>query len=244
MKPGLITAATAVIFTLSIQFCPSARCEYLTGKIETKHQLNSAKQRPPSQPHAVSKGEDPFSCDDTEFGDNPAPRITASPPVTSQERGWPNGEELASPDSEAAAPQFEGIAETASQTVDDPDQSTEMQLAWDSWHRRVAEAIFARFNVIAKSAFKFSPPLQCRVNYVVTSTGQIGNVQMEQKSSNLFFNMLVLTVLKSVHGDAMLLKFPDGSRRTVVSKQGVFLQNYGREGFRHTVGDAEVLRPQ
>lgn len=244
MKPGLITAATAVIFALSIQFCHPARCEYLTGKVETKHQLNSAKQRSQTQSHTASKEEDPFSCDDTESGDSPPARVTASPPVTSLEHVWPNGEELALPDSAAAAPQFEGTAETSSQTVDDPDQSAEMQLAWDSWHRRVAEAIFARFNIIAKSAFKFSPPLQCRVNYVVTNSGQIGNVQMEQKSSNTFFNLLVLTVLKSVHGDATLLKFPDGSRRTLVAKQGVFLQNYGREGFRHTVGDAEVLRSQ
>jgi hypothetical protein len=244
MKLTSLAAATAATFTLSVQFSLPAHCGYLTGKVESKHQLNTTKERSPAQSHGAPKVEDPFSSDDTESGDNPPPKLTASPPVASQERGWPNGEELALPDSEAATPQFEGVAETASQSTDDPDQSAEMQLAWDSWHRRVAEEIFARFNVIAKSAFKFSPPLQCRVNYVVTSTGQIGNVQVEQKSSNMFFNLLVLTVLKSVHGDETLLKFPNGSRRTIVSKQGVFLQNYGREGFRHTVGDAELLRSQ
>lgn len=244
MKQSQIAAATAATLTILSQLCVPAYCEYLTGKVETEHQITHNKTKPPAQVGGTPKIEDPFSGDDTESGDTQPAQISANPPDRAHERSWPNGTELGIPDADTATPQFEGIAETTSQMAEDPDQSAEMQLAWDSWHRRVAEAIFARFNTIAKSAFKFSPPLQCKVNYVVTNSGQIGNVQMEQKSSNMFFNLLVLTVLKSVHGDAMLLKFPDGSRRTLVSKQGVFLQNYGREGFRHTVGDAEVLHSQ
>lgn len=65
---------------------------------------------------------------------------------------------------------------------------------------------------------------------------------MNQKSGNMMFNLLIMTVLKSVNGDKELLKFPEGSHRTLVAKEGVFLQNYGRQGFRHTIGDSETIR--
>ena len=89
----------------------------------------------------------------------------------------------------------------------DPDSSPEMQLSWDAWHRRVAEALFTRFNFFAKAAFRYSPPLACVISYVVTREGQVVNVQMQQQSSNLMFNLLVSTVIKSINGDTTLLQF-------------------------------------
>lgn len=124
----------------------------------------------------------------------------------------------------------------------DPDQSPEMQLAWDAWHRRVAEAIYARFNFLAKVAFRRSPPLLCRVSYVVTRDGQIQNIQVQEKAANVLFNVIVFQTVKSLNGDIQLLQFPAGSRRMFVPKNGTFTQNYGGDGFKYTVGDRETVR--
>lgn len=124
----------------------------------------------------------------------------------------------------------------------DPDSSPEMQLAWDAWHRRVAESIYQRFNFLAKLGFRRSPPLICRVGYVVTRDGQIQNVQIVEKSTNTLFNLVVYQTVKSLNGDLGILQFPPGSKRMVVQKWGTFTQNYGGDGFRYTVGDRESLR--
>jgi hypothetical protein len=123
----------------------------------------------------------------------------------------------------------------------DPDSSPDMQLAWDMWHKRVAAAIFERFNFFARAAFRHSPPLLSHVSYVVTRDGHIQNLQMGQKSNNVLFNVLVFQTVKSLDGDMNLLQFPQGSRRQVVQKYGTFTQNYGDEGFRYTVGDRETV---
>lgn len=124
----------------------------------------------------------------------------------------------------------------------DPDESPEMQLAWDAWHRRVAEAIYTRFNFLAKLGFRRSPPLLCRVSYVVTRDGHIQNVQVQEKASNVLFNVIVYQTVKSLDGDVNLLMFPQGSRRMYVQKFGVFTQNYGGDGFKYTTGDRETLK--
>lgn len=126
----------------------------------------------------------------------------------------------------------------------DPDSSPDMQLAWDIWHKRVAEAIYTRFNFLAKLGFKRSPPLLCKVSYVVTRDGQVQNIQVTQKSSNVLFNVIVYQTVKSLNGDLNLLQFPQGSRRMFVPKVGTFTQNYGGDGFRYTVGDRETLQGQ
>lgn len=124
----------------------------------------------------------------------------------------------------------------------DPDSSPEMQLAWDEWHRRVAQCIFERFNFFAKAAFRHSPPLMAKLTYTVTRDGQIINVNMPQKASNVLFNVLVHQSVKSLNGDMSILAFPQGSRRMWVPKSGTFTQNYGNEGFRYTVGDRETVQ--
>lgn len=124
----------------------------------------------------------------------------------------------------------------------DPDSSPEMQVAWDLWHRRVAEAIYTRFNFLAKLGFRHSPPLLCQVAYVVSRDGQIQNIQVQQKSTNVLFNVIVYQTVKSLNGDINLLQFPQGSRRMFVPKVGTFTQNYGGDGFKYTVGDKETLQ--
>lgn len=126
----------------------------------------------------------------------------------------------------------------------DPDQSPEMQLAWDMWHKRVAQSIFERFNFFAKAAFRRSPPLMAKVSYTVTRDGHIINMNMPQKSTNVLFNVLVFQSIKSLDGDLSILQFPEGSRRMYVPKVGNFTQNYGAEGFRYTVGDRERIQQQ
>lgn len=126
----------------------------------------------------------------------------------------------------------------------DPDSSPDMQLAWDMWHKRVAEAIYTRFNFLAKLGFKHSPPLLCKVSYVVSRDGHIQNIQVTQKSTNVLFNVIVFQTVKSLDGDMNLLQFPPGSRRMFVPKVGTFTQNYGGDGFRYTVGDRETIQGQ
>lgn len=133
-------------------------------------------------------------------------------------------------------------AKAAPANPDDPDSTPEMQLLWDAWHRRVAGEIFTRFNMFAKAAFRFSKPLRAVVTYRVTRDGKVENVQLAQSSTNLFFNLLITQVVKSLNGNAALLQFPPGSRRQVVDKSGVFAQNVGRAGFRHQTGDAERIQ--
>lgn len=124
----------------------------------------------------------------------------------------------------------------------DPDSSPEMQLAWDAWHRRVAEAIYTRFNFLAKVAFRRSPPLLARVSYIVTREGRVQNINMNEKATNVLFNVIVYQTVKSLDGDVPLLQFPNGSRRMYVPKNGTFTQNYGGDGFKYTVGDRETLQ--
>jgi hypothetical protein len=126
-------------------------------------------------------------------------------------------------------------------TPQDPEEAGDMKLLWDIWHRHVAETIFQRFNFFAKAAFKHSPPLLANVTYVVTRDGRITNMNMQQKSSNVLFNVLVYQSIKSLDGDLSVLAFPQGSRRQFVNQSGNFTQNYGGEGFRFMKNDQESL---
>ncbi|CAN5488828.1 hypothetical protein BH11CYA1_BH11CYA1_22990 [soil metagenome] len=126
----------------------------------------------------------------------------------------------------------------------DPDSgSAEMQLLWDAWHKRVAEAIFTRFNSLAQMAFKHSPPLACQVSYMVARDGRVGNVQVLQKSSNPIFNTMLLGVINSMNNNPVL-EYPPNSRRQFVEKTGTFTWNYGQQGFKYTTGDQERIQQQ
>ncbi len=123
----------------------------------------------------------------------------------------------------------------------DPDSAPALQLAWDQWHKRVAAAIYERFNAMAQFAFRYSTPLACYVTYTITRDGRIVNAQLQQKSPNIAFNVLVLAVINSMSGQTDILAFPPGSQRQSVSKAGMFTQNYGVEGFKYTTGDKETI---
>lgn len=124
--------------------------------------------------------------------------------------------------------------------ANDPDSAPQMQVQWELWHRRVAEAIFVRFDGVAQRAFANSRPIACHAAYTVTRDKQITNVRLLQKSNNIVFNSMLLMVLKSMNGNP-ILEFPPGSRRQFVEKTGTFSRNYGVQGFKFTTGDQETI---
>lgn len=122
----------------------------------------------------------------------------------------------------------------------DQDNTEYMQLQWDLWHKRVAEAIFLRFDERAKAAFANSRPISCEATYNVTRDGRIMNVRLLRKSNDMGYNMMLMTVLNSMNGSP-LLQFPPGTNRQFVCKTGEFSRNCGMNGFRHTVNDNERI---
>ncbi len=125
-------------------------------------------------------------------------------------------------------------------SANDPDNSQHMQIQWEMWHRRVAEAIFVRFDGVAQRAFAQSRPIACQAAYTVTRDKQIVNVRLLHKSNNIVFNSMLLMVLKSMNGNP-ILDFPPGSRRQSVEKTGTFSRNCGVQGFKFTTGDNETI---
>jgi hypothetical protein len=111
--------------------------------------------------------------------------------------------------------------EQTSKSANDPDNSQHMQIQWEMWHRRVAEAISLRFNGIAQRAFAQSRPIACQAAYTVTRNKQIVNVRLLHKSNNIVYNSMVLMVLKSMNGNSVL-EFPSGSKRESAEKTGEF----------------------
>lgn len=218
----------AVAFVLAVQSGQQkalSQNPYLRGKVEQKNSIAPAKNAPANYSIAPSD-DDPFSSSGN--GD------PFTPPAQSNQPGaWSGGypvEQAAQPPRRAAI------------TQDGPDESAEMQIAWDAWHRRVGQAVFARFNAMSKAVFKFSEPLACKVSYAVTRQGQITSIKVLEPSSNMMFDTLVSTSLKTLSGDVDTLQFPAGSHRQSVEKVATFTQNYGVEGFRCTTGDKESVR--
>ncbi len=126
-------------------------------------------------------------------------------------------------------------------SAEQEEQHPQMKLAWDQWHKRVAGAIYSRFNGLATTAFKQSQPMACEVAYTVTRDRKIQNIQLIQKSPNIVFNTMVYGVVKSMNGDP-LLDFPQGSARQTVDKSGTFLWNYKVQGFKYTINDQETIK--
>jgi hypothetical protein len=125
----------------------------------------------------------------------------------------------------------------ANMMAQDADSTPQMKLAWDEWHRRVAEAVYQRYTTMTHMAFKFSRPMGAYVTYVVTRDGRVTDVTLQQKSPNVAFNAMIMMVVNSLNGQRDLLAFPQGSRRMTVEKGGMFTQNYGVQGFKFTTGD-------
>jgi hypothetical protein len=127
----------------------------------------------------------------------------------------------------------------AVKTIDD---TPAMQLAWDTWHKNLAENIFKQFDFFASQEFADSDPLATQISYQVTRDSRIINVRVVNPSTNPRFDNLIVEVIKSFSGNTGLLTFPAGSKRAVVEKKATFTQNYGVEGFRYTTGDKELVR--
>lgn len=201
------------------------------------------------KPEEISPDRNMMKMDPVRQPDHPPPPLRGN--VNDQGQGkmqemMPKGNPFGGEDEPMPTfPQQQPVAPMQSQAQqNDPDCTPDMLLAWDIWHHRVAEAIYQRFNFLAKLGFKHSPALLCQVSYVVTRDGQINNVQVQQNSPNILFNMIVVQTIKSLNGDVNLLTFPQGSRRMFVPKLGTFTQNYGGDGFKYTVGDRETIQQQ
>ncbi|SRR5579875_196973 len=196
---------------------------YLRGKVEEKNVLRPSR---PATPDASREFADPFSGG----GNSPDEAAVANP--------YPAGASTVPGDS------FSGSRPPPNPpgSRKDPDASPQMEVAWDAWHQRVAKALFQRFNAMAKMAFKYSPPLACKVGYTVTREGTVKNIRVLEPSTDVSFDVLVTTALKSISGDKDLLQFPLGSHRAEVERTGTFSQNYGVEGFRYGGGDRETVR--
>ncbi len=193
---------------------------YLQGTVEQKNVIQRS-----APPVSLPGDDDPFS--------NPNAGGDPFNPATVTEQPGGRGDMFAG---SSPAPKKATVAKA------DPDNNNpELQVAWDEWHRRIAEAVFARFNQMSKTAFKYSEPLACKVSYTVTREGQVRDIKMLDQSPNMMFDLLVTTVLKSISGDIELLQFPEGSRRLQVEKTGTFTQNFGMEGFRIRTGDNEAV---
>jgi hypothetical protein len=120
-------------------------------------------------------------------------------------------------------------------------ESKEVELAWDAWHKQLAEAIYARFDILAFQKFQDSPPLGVKIQYVVTKDGKIVNLKIVQKSSDMIFDALACQAILWQARKPQLLKFPEGSNRQSVEKFATFTQNMGDEGYQATEGDKETV---
>jgi hypothetical protein len=138
-------------------------------------------------------------------------------------------------------PMQQGNAQTSGDPNDPDGNSQALQLAWDTWHHNVAQAVYQRYTNFSNMAFSHSPPMSVSVSYTVTRDCQVQNIMLTQKSPNFLFNTLILTVIKSLNGDSALLTFPQGSRRMSVEKSGTFSVNNGIEGFKYLTGDKETI---
>ncbi|MBN8662578.1 MAG: hypothetical protein J0M35_19575 [Candidatus Obscuribacter phosphatis] len=137
-------------------------------------------------------------------------------------------------------PMQSGLQQQAAKAAE-VDNSAEMQLLWDAWHKRVAESIYVKFNTLAQMAFKTSPPLLCQVGYCVARDGRIGNVRVLQKSPNPMYNAMLIGVINSMTNNPVL-QFPPNSKRQFVEKTGTFTWNYGDQGFKHMINDRETVK--
>ena len=259
MRPATFLNSLLALTLLTVSMQPSVSAQNKSGKPFQLHATQDGQSAPTlSRQHDVSN-KDPFSgtndegelLDAPKYKADPIPKPKISKPLRGNvdDGGAGNFQQpISAPQDMSGEPDMmpQRVQQPPQQPAfnpNDPDQSPDLQLAWDAWHRRVAQCIFERFNFFAKAAFKHSPPVMAKLSYQVTREGHIVNLNMTQKSTNVLFNVLCFQAVKSLDGDLSILQFPDGSRRMWVPKSGIFTQNYGgAAGFKYTVGDQETLR--
>lgn len=125
----------------------------------------------------------------------------------------------------------------------DPDNSREMQLLWEQWHKRIAETLYQRWLPYANSVFKNATPMQVGLVYTVTRDHHVKDIRIV-RSPNVMLNSLAVQLVKTLDNDHALLEFPAGSRRMNVEKQAAFYVNTGAPAnmMRYTTGDKETIR--
>jgi hypothetical protein len=250
-----LSLLTLAIFTLTVN-CPSANAQgkTLQGGVDMQNYLKPS-SGPSLNREFVKQSGDPFSQDpgsseqfDAPEGSFDSQQPPAPPPpfnLQADDGGSFDGNQQV-PQQGGQAPQMgnqQMLPPMQHGQANDPDNSQQMQIQWELWHRRVAEAIFVRFDGLASRAFANSRPIACHAAYTVTRDKQIVNVRLLQKSNNIVFNSMLLMVLKSMNGNP-ILEFPPGSRRQFVEKTGTFSRNYGVQGFKFTTGDNETIQNQ
>ncbi len=111
--------------------------------------------------------------------------------------------------------------------LDSHDETAEMRIAWDEWHKRVAGAVYERYSTLANAAFPLyqGKPLRAVAAYTVTRDSRIINVHLIEKNENKMFNAIVLTAISSLNGNNAVLQFPAGSSPEQVEKSATFTQN-------------------
>jgi len=255
-KPLLVIATTLTTGITSL----AAQADVLKGGVQTQDWLHPA--GPSLNRNDIKTGGDPFSNGNDNSNNNQEQALeppsfdvqTQKPPAAppnfkgstqdgSSDQFDPQSQTPTS-DNSGKGPLIGAAQQQQLPTQaksNDPDENPDMQLLWDAWHQRVANAIYERFSSMAQTAFKYSRPLGAYVSYVVTRDGRITNVQIQQKSSNIMFNTMLLMVVNSLNGQTQLLAFPPGSHRNTVEKGGMFTQNYGIQGFKFTTGDRETV---
>jgi hypothetical protein len=245
--------AFALLTLISIG--PASAKTVLEGQVNMQNVL-STKSAPSLSRNSIKQTNDPFGQPPSEEFDAPSgafdqqQALMPPPPPTFGLSASDNGGDFIGQQgvpTQAYAPpmQPQSIPQNMlppmnSQVSMDPDNSQHMQLQWDLWHRRVAEAIFVRFDALAQRGFANSRPISCEASYVVTSNGKITNVRLLHTSDNILFNMMLMGVLKGMDGNP-ILQFPPGTRRQLVSKTGTFSRNCGVNGFKHTKDDYETI---
>jgi len=108
--------------------------------------------------------------------------------------------------------------------LNDPDSSPETKVAWDEWHKRVADAILQRFSPLANAAFYRSKLLCAVATYTVTRDGRIMNAHLVQENANAVFNAIVLNAINSLNDNSNkeILQFPAGSKKEQVEESQTF----------------------
>ncbi len=259
MPKNIFRNLSSFLCVLSLSSCLAAQAKVLNGSVQEQDQI---KMKPLMNRNDINKGTaDPFAGNAQQ--DQPMQAIDAPAaafavpstqppppsqmfPLNAQDGGQPNFNNQ-NPMADMVPQQQQYPSQQAGTQTNgnpnDPDANSQaLQLAWDQWHHNVAQAVYQRYTTASNLAFSKSPPLSVSVSYTVTRDCQIQNIRLTQKSPNMLFNMLIMTVLKSINGDTALLTFPQGSHRMSVEKAGTFSVNYGIEGFKYLTGDKETLR--
>lgn len=258
-----VSAIVALPVASSFALLP-ASAEFLKGTVQDTDMLGGGNPNSSLNRGDMTRPSDAFAQPPQQDQAIDAPAIafqvpTIAPPPPGRrplngnvqdEGGQPNFSQMqARPD---MAPQFQQQQPNyqqppqqgfAQQQPQDPDDSEEMKLAWDQWHHNVAQNIYERFNSLSNKFFARGCPLMASISYTVTRDGHIINAHLTQKSPNIIFNTMLLTVVNSLNGNTAVLQFPQGSHRMQVDKAGEFQVGFQNvDGFKYLTGDRETVR--